>query len=57
MPTLDRRTRTADAIRDLDVAAFFDDELPELAAQRSELAVPGARELGVGTLHARVPVR
>lgn len=47
MPTLDLRTRTSDTIREVDVAAFFDDELPELAAQRSELAVPGARELGV----------
>jgi hypothetical protein len=47
MPTLDLRTRTAGAIRELDIAGFFDDELPELAATRSELAVPGARELGV----------
>ena len=47
MPTLDRRTRTADTIRTIDVADFFGDELPRLAAERSGLAVPGARELGV----------
>jgi Phytanoyl-CoA dioxygenase (PhyH) len=47
MPTLDLRTRTADAVREIDVGEFFDHELPELAAERSELAVPGARELGV----------
>lgn len=47
MPSLDLRTRTAAAIREVDVAAFFAEELPGLAATRSELAVPGARELGV----------
>jgi hypothetical protein len=47
MPSLDMRTRTADAVREIDIEAFFTDELPELAAQRSALAVPGARELGV----------
>lgn len=55
MPTLDLRTRTSDAIREVDVAAFFDDELPELAARRSELAVPGARELGVAPFTLACP--
>jgi hypothetical protein len=47
MPTLDQRTRTSGTVREVDVAAFFDGELPQLASARSELAVPGARELGV----------
>lgn len=47
MPSLDLRTRTSDAVRELDVTSFFEEELPELAATRSALAVPGARELGV----------
>ena len=47
MPSLDLRTRTSETVRDVDVPAFFDGELPELAATRSDLAVPGARELGV----------
>ncbi len=47
MPSLDLRTRTSDTVREIDVPAFFADELPELAATRSVLAVPGARELGV----------
>ena len=47
MPSLDLRTRTSETVRDVDVPAFFDEELPELAATRSDLAVPGARELGV----------
>src|ERR1700675_81983 len=46
MPTLDFRTRTSGTMREVDVGTFFDDELPELAAERSELAVPGAPELG-----------
>ncbi len=55
MPTLDLRTRTAGAIRELDIAEFFDDELPDLAATRSELAVPGARELGVAPFTLACP--
>jgi hypothetical protein len=47
MPSLDLRTRTSETVRDVDVPAFFERELPELAATRSDLAVPGARELGV----------
>jgi hypothetical protein len=34
----------------IDVADFFGSELPALAAERSALAVPGARELGVRPL-------
>ncbi len=55
MPTLDLRTRTAGAVRDVDIAEFFDDELPALAATRSELAVPGARELGVAPFTLACP--
>lgn len=55
MPTLDFRTRTSGTVREVDVAEFFDGELPELAAQRSELAVPGARELGVAPFTIACP--
>jgi len=55
MPTLDLRTRTSGTVRELDVAEFFDAELPELAAERSELAVPGARELGVAPFTLACP--
>jgi hypothetical protein len=55
MPTLDLRTRTSDAVREIDVAEFFDEELPELAAGRSELAAPGARELGVAPFTLACP--
>lgn len=47
MTTLDVRTRTSADVRDVSTPAFFDDELPALIASRAELAVPGARELGV----------
>jgi hypothetical protein len=47
MVSLDLRTRTDADIRSLAAAAFFDDELPALAAERADLALPGARELGV----------
>jgi hypothetical protein len=47
MASLDLRTRTDADIRSVATAAFFDEELPSLAAERANLAVPGARELGV----------
>ena len=47
MVSLDFRTRTDDDIRSISTASFFETELPELIEQRAELAVPGARELGV----------
>jgi hypothetical protein len=47
MVSLDFRTRSDGDIRPVPVAPFFDEELPALAASRSHLAVPGARELGV----------
>jgi hypothetical protein len=47
MVSLDYRTRTEADIRDVDVAAFFGEELPALIADRSELAIEGARELRV----------
>lgn len=47
MVSIDQRTRT-DAERDLlDLEELFEVQLPELAAEHSHLAVPGALELGV----------
>ncbi len=48
--TIDLRTRDDVDVETIDVAGFFADELPVLAAERSALAVPGARELGVRPL-------
>ncbi|MEY2404210.1 MAG: hypothetical protein QOD38_1761 [Acidimicrobiaceae bacterium] len=45
MVSVDVRTRTAADVRPVDAVRFFDHELPALIAERSELAVPGAREL------------
>jgi hypothetical protein len=45
--SLDLRTRTDADIRSVAAADFFDDELPRLAAARANLALQGARELGV----------
>jgi hypothetical protein len=45
--TLDLRTRTDADIHAIRPAELFDERLPELAAERSHLAVPGARELNV----------
>jgi hypothetical protein len=42
---VDVRTRTSKDIRDVDAAGFFDDELPRLIEDRSDLAVAGAREM------------
>jgi hypothetical protein len=45
MVSVDLRTRTADDVRSVDAPHFFSTELPELIAERSDLALPGAREL------------
>ena len=45
--TIDLRTRDDVDVETIDVAEFFGSALPGLAAERSALAVPGARELGV----------
>lgn len=48
--SLDLRTRRASEIRALEVGSFLDRDLPDLIDGRSDLAVPGAAELGVGSL-------
>ena len=45
--TIDLRTRDDVDVETIDVAEFFGSALPGLAVERSALAVPGARELGV----------
>jgi len=45
--TIDFRTRDDVDVETIDIADFFGSQLPRLAAERSALAVPGARELGV----------
>ena len=45
--TIDLRTRDDVDVETIDVGDFFGNQLPRLAAERSVLAVPGARELGV----------
>jgi Phytanoyl-CoA dioxygenase (PhyH) len=47
MVSVDIRSRTADDVREVDADAFFGDELPRLMVERADLALPGARELGV----------
>ncbi len=47
MVSIDQRTRTDAEREPLDLEDFFDVQLPELAAEHSHLAVPGALELGV----------
>lgn len=47
MPSVDLRPRTANEIEPVDPEAFFTDTLPSLIDERAELAVPGARELGI----------
>src|SRR4051812_13504071 len=47
MVSLDYRTRTEADIRNVDVAAFFGEELPALIAERFDLAADGAGELRV----------
>lgn len=55
MSSLDVRTRTAAGIREVDTVAFFDEELPALAADRSDLAVPGAMELAAAPFCVGTP--
>lgn len=47
MVSLDYRTRTEADIRAVDTRELFEEELPALVAQHADLAIPGARELGV----------
>lgn len=54
--TIDLRTRDDVDVETIDVADFFERELPGLAAERSGLAVPGARELGVRPLTVETTV-
>jgi len=55
MVTIDLRTRDDVDVETIDVADFFARGLPDLAAERSALAVPGARELGVRPLTVHTP--
>jgi len=52
---LDLRTRYDADVVPLDETAFFERQLPALAAERSHLAVPGARELGVQPFTLETP--
>jgi hypothetical protein len=54
--TIDLRTRYDEDVEAIDSVEFFEDRLPRLAAERSFLAVPGARELGVRPLTFETPV-
>ncbi len=47
MVSVDIRSRTADDLREIEAATFFGDELPRLMTDRADLALPGARELGL----------
>lgn len=47
MVSVDIRSRTADDIREVDAATFFEVDLPRLVADRGDLALPGARQLDV----------
>ncbi len=53
--TLDLRTRQDGELQTIDVVSLFEEELPALASERSDLAVPGARELNVGPLTVESP--
>ena len=55
MVSLDYRTRTDADIREIDAQAFFREELPALIAERSVLAVAGARELRVESFTIATP--
>jgi hypothetical protein len=55
MSTLDVRTRSESDLCEVDTATFFDEELPALIRERADLAVPGARELGVEPLTFSTP--
>ncbi len=47
MHSLDMRTRTKADVRPIDLADFFDRELPSLIRARGEIAAPGAIEFGI----------
>ena len=55
MVSLDFRTRTDDDIRSITTWSFFETELPALIEQRAELAIAGARELGVEPFALETP--
>jgi hypothetical protein len=55
MTSLDVRTRSESDLHEVDTVAFFDDELPALIGERSELAVAGARELSIEPLTVSTP--
>jgi Phytanoyl-CoA dioxygenase (PhyH) len=54
--SLDLRTRYDEDVEAVDVVELFEDRLPRLSAERSFLAVPGARELGIRPLTIETPV-
>jgi hypothetical protein len=54
--TIDLRSREDVDVETIDVASFFETELPDRAAEHSALAVPGARELDVRPLTIETPV-
>ena len=55
MVSLDLRTRTDADIRSITTPSFFDDELPALIEERADLAIPGARELGIEPFAVETP--
>lgn len=55
MVSLDLRTRREADIRPVDVRTFFVDVLPALIDRHAELAVPGARELGIESFSIVTP--
>src|SRR4051812_6860274 len=57
MASVDFRTRTDAGIAPVDPGAFFEHDLPALIDARSDLAVPGARELSPRPLALEVDGR
>jgi len=55
MVSLDVRTRSDDDVVPVDAEEFFGQRLPELAASRGDLAIPGAIELGVRPITVDTP--
>ena len=55
MVTLDLRTRVDGDLESIDVVDLFEEQLPQLASERSYLAVPGARELDVDPFTVETP--
>lgn len=49
MISVDLRSRSAADVGAVDATTFFESALPALIAERGELAVPGAHELGLGS--------